>query len=69
MSAAILLTNLPAVVDLKCEFSQLDEREQVLKSELDAVRNRKAEIARLIFNQPSVRKPLFECAVTLRSQA
>jgi len=65
MSAAITLTDSPEVVALKREFRQLDAREQELKPTsragqitaanatlLQAVRDRKAEIARQLFGQP-----------------
>ncbi len=62
MKKIICLTDPPAVVDLKREFRKLDAREQELKpvrgghippedaAELEAVRARKAAIAREIFN-------------------
>ena len=66
MNAAITLTDSPAVVALKREFRQLDAREQELKPTsragqitatnatlLETVRQRKAEIANLLFHQPS----------------
>ncbi len=64
MDKIICLTDRPAIVTLKREFRELDEREQELKlafaigsaercrdavTELESVRQRKAAIAREIF--------------------
>jgi len=47
---ARVVTDPPAIVDLKRTFRELDEREQELKFELEQVREAKAMIATEIFN-------------------
>lgn len=58
MGETVCLTDTPKVVELKRQFRELDRREEELKPfrqfeqariELATVRNRKAQIARLIF--------------------